>query len=113
MYFSHLRVNEECDILTCQRMCLQIGVALRIFSSPAFWMELILVYIVTFSLRYCERALRWLFFPNDDMILAEAEAAAAAAACRRRKAPSARDIQMGSHHGANHDRVDRDAPCMA
>jgi len=99
-------------------VCGQIGVALRIFSSPSFWMELILVYIVTFSLRYCERALRWLFFPNDDMILAEAEAVdaarAAAAARRRRKAPpSSRDIQMGSGRGASHDRADRDAPCMA
>lgn len=36
-------------------------------------MELILVYIITFSLRYVERAARWLFYPNDDMILAEWE----------------------------------------
>jgi hypothetical protein len=53
----------------------QVGVALKMFSRVPFWMDLILVYIITFSLRYLERAVRWLFFPSDDLILAEWEAA--------------------------------------
>ncbi|BDA48078.1 probable phospholipid-transporting ATPase 7 [Coccomyxa sp. Obi] len=86
-----------------------IGVALRIFSTPGFWMELVAVYIITFSLRYMERAVRWLFFPNDDMILAEVEAAAAA---RRRKA--SKTPQRGANNGeCNDSDIDRDAPCMA
>ena len=43
--------------------------AYKIFSEPNFWLELLLVYCCTFSLRYLERAARWLFYPNDNMIL--------------------------------------------
>ena len=77
------------------------------------------MYIVTFSLRYMERAVRWLFFPNDDMVLAEVEAAAdarSAAAARHRKGSK-------SHHEdacrrANNGKpsvsdADHDAPSMA
>ena len=35
--------------------------------------ELFIVWLITFSLRYAERSVRWLFFPNDTMILAESE----------------------------------------
>lgn len=105
-----------CDLLA---LCIQIGVALRIFSSPGFWMELIAVYIITFSLRYMERAVRWLFFPNDDMILAEVEAAAdarSAAAARGRKSP--KSLEMGARHRANKGKpddsdIDHNATCMA
>ena len=31
------------------------------------------MYLITFSLRFAERSARWLFFPNDDMVLAERE----------------------------------------
>ena len=53
----------------------QIGVAMKAFSQPNFWMELILIYIVTFSARFLERSVRWLFAPNDSMLLFEIEAA--------------------------------------
>jgi hypothetical protein len=43
--------------------------AYKIFSEPHFWLELLLVYVLTFSLRFLERAARWLFYPNDNMIL--------------------------------------------
>lgn len=48
---------------------------MKAFSQPNFWMQLILIYIVTFSARFLERAVRWLFFPNDSMLLFEIEAA--------------------------------------
>jgi len=53
----------------------QIGVAVKAFSQPNFWMELILIYVVTFSARFLERSVRWLFMPNDSMLLFEIEAA--------------------------------------
>lgn len=86
--------------------------AVRIFSTPMFWMELIIVYIITFSVRYLERSVRWLFFPNDDMILAEVEAAQAAAAAppwRRRS----KNVQMGACRNDHGSDEDHDAPCMA
>ncbi len=54
---------------------MQIGVAVKAFSQPNFWMELILIYVVTFSARFLERSVRWLFAPNDSMLLFEIEAA--------------------------------------
>ena len=54
---------------------MQIGVAMKAFSQPNFWLELILIYIVTFSARFLERSVRWLFAPNDSMLLFEIEAA--------------------------------------
>ena len=53
---------------------LQVGMAYEIFSQPKFWLELLLVYACTFSLRYLERAARWLCYPNDNMILVRREA---------------------------------------
>ena len=55
-------------------MHVQIGVAIKAFAQPNFWVELILIYIVTFSARFLERSLRWLFAPNDSMLLFEIEA---------------------------------------
>ena len=49
--------------------------AVKAFSQPNFWMELILIYVVTFSARFLERSVRWLFMPNDSMLLFEIEAA--------------------------------------
>ena len=104
-----LAVWMRCIVILVYGPSTQIGVAVRIFSTPGFWMELILVYIVTFSVRYLERAVRWLFFPNDDMILAEVEAAQAASAAPRRRH---RHVQMGLRRARNADE-DHDAPCMA
>jgi len=41
--------------------------------TPRFWLQIVMVYFITFSLRFCERAARWLFYPNDSMVLAELE----------------------------------------
>ena len=71
----------------------QIGVAVKAFSQPNFWVELILIYLITFSARFLERSLRWLFAPNDSMLLCEIEAAreqqAQREAAARRKAGGA------------------------
>ncbi len=40
-------------------------------ATPAFWIQVLLIYIITFSVRFAERACRWLFHPNDTMVLAE------------------------------------------
>ena len=53
--------------------CAQIGVGQTLMATPRFWLQLLLVYIIAFSLRVVERAARWLFFPNDNMVLAEIE----------------------------------------
>ena len=47
----------------------QVGMAYKIFSEPFCWFDLILIYLLTFSIRYAERSARWLFYPNDNMIL--------------------------------------------
>ena len=70
-------------------VCAQVGVAMKAFSQPNFWMELILIYIVTFSARFLERSLRWLFAPNDSMLLFEIEAAREEKARRGGAAPPA------------------------
>ena len=41
--------------------------------TPRLWLQIVMVYFITFSLRLCERAARWLFCPNDSMVLAELE----------------------------------------
>ena len=56
-----------------QRARAQIGVGQTLMATPRFWLQILLVYIVAFSLRVVERAARWLFFPNDNMVLAEIE----------------------------------------
>lgn len=55
------------------RAGLQIGTGRALLGAPIFWVEVLLVYLITFSLRFAERSARWLFFPNDDMVLAERE----------------------------------------
>jgi len=42
-----------------------------LMATPAFWIQVLLIYIITFSVRFAERACRWLFHPNDTMVLAE------------------------------------------
>ncbi|KAK9806980.1 hypothetical protein WJX72_009386 [[Myrmecia] bisecta] len=49
------------------------GANMRILASGIFWLELVVVYITTFGSRYLERSIKWLWFPNDSMILAERE----------------------------------------
>ncbi len=56
-----------------ERAGAQIGTGRALLGAPIFWVEVLLVYLVTFSLRFAERSARWLFFPNDDMVLAERE----------------------------------------
>jgi Phospholipid-translocating P-type ATPase C-terminal len=52
----------------------QSGVGVNLLSAPLFWMQLLLIYTLTFSTRVAERGFVWLFRPRDDMILAEMEA---------------------------------------
>ena len=86
----------------------QIGVAVKAFSQPNFWLELILIYLVTFSARFLERSLRWLFAPNDSMLLFEIEATReqqarreAAAGRRAKGAPKAHEQEMQPLHKDN------------
>eukprot|EP00891_Asterochloris_glomerata_P000836 jgi/Astpho2/836/Aster-00685 len=51
----------------------QYGVAQTVFKAPTFWFCLIVVYICCFGHRYLERAVVWLFNPQDNMILQEIE----------------------------------------
>ena len=82
--------------------------AVKAFSQPNFWVELILIYLVTFSARFLERSLRWLFAPNDSMLLVEIEVtreqqAKREAAARRqaRGAPKASEQEMQPLHKDN------------
>lgn len=54
----------------------QSGVGVNLLSSSLFWMQLLLIYALTFSSRLAERGCVWLFRPRDDMVLAEMEAVA-------------------------------------
>ena len=45
----------------------------NLLRSPLFWLQLALVYAVTFSCRLAEHGGGWVFRPRDDMILAERE----------------------------------------
>jgi hypothetical protein len=72
----------------------QIGVAIKAFSQPNFWMELILIYIVSFSVRFLERSQRWLFAPNDSMLLFEIEA------MREREQEGAKQAAVAQHASA-------------
>ena len=51
----------------------QFGVGINVMRTPYFWISLITVYSVTFSIRYFERSTKWLFRPDDNMIRAELE----------------------------------------
>ncbi len=61
------------NLVPKERTGAQIGTGRALLGAPIFWAEVLLVYLVTFSLRFAERSARWLFFPNDDMVLAERE----------------------------------------
>jgi magnesium-transporting ATPase (P-type) len=51
----------------------QYGVFVRVAKSPTFWFCQIVVYILCFGHRFLERAIVWLFRPQDHMILMEME----------------------------------------
>ena len=69
-------------------------------------MELILIYAVTFSARFLERSLRWIFAPSDSMLLCEIEAVREAKAKREAGAATQRraPLQMKPLH--------KDSGCM-
>ncbi len=52
----------------------QWGVGENVFRSPTFWFVQITVACTCFGHRYLERAVVWLFHPQDNMILEEIEA---------------------------------------
>jgi len=54
----------------------QAGVGVNLLSAPLFWLQLALIYLLTFSSRLAERGVVWLYRPRDDMVLAEMEAVA-------------------------------------
>eukprot|EP00210_Caulerpa_lentillifera_P001725 g1657.t1 len=51
----------------------QYGIAEDLFSTPIFWLTILAVYLITFGHRYFIRTTKWLFRPDDNMILAEYE----------------------------------------
>lgn len=51
----------------------QYGIAEDVFSTAIFWLVIFGVYSITFGHRYFMRATKWLFRPDDNMILAEFE----------------------------------------
>lgn len=50
-----------------------VGVAEEVMSSPVFWFVIIICYSLTFGSRLTEKTIQWVFYPHDDMILAEKE----------------------------------------
>lgn len=51
----------------------QIGIGVTLFSTPTFWLSILLVYIITCSYRVIERGIHHLHNPTDIDILAENE----------------------------------------
>eukprot|EP00210_Caulerpa_lentillifera_P001750 g1680.t1 len=51
----------------------QYGIAEDVFSTAIFWLVIFGVYSITFGHRYFIRTTKWLFRPDDNMILAEYE----------------------------------------
>ena len=51
----------------------QWGVGVTLFSTATFWLSILLVYIITSSLRIGERAIHSIWMPTDTEILAEHE----------------------------------------
>jgi Phospholipid-translocating P-type ATPase C-terminal len=49
------------------------GVAVNVMTTRFFWISVVTVYAMTFSIRYFERSVKWLFRPDDSMIIAELE----------------------------------------
>ena len=69
------------------------GVGENIMTTPFFWISLISVYSTTFSIRYLERATKWLFRPDDNMIRAELEVPPLFLLCLCRCATSAPPLE--------------------
>jgi hypothetical protein len=70
MSFLSSGTNSDFDF---DMVWLQLGIGNYLLSAPMFWLEIILVYAITYGVRFMERSCRWLWEPNDDMILAEME----------------------------------------
>eukprot|EP00803_Ostreobium_quekettii_P002905 evm.model.scf_903.4 EVM.evm.TU.scf_903.4 scf_903:32108-44084(+) len=51
----------------------QFGTAANLFSTATFWLTILGVYAVTFGYRYLNRTYKWLYHPDDNMIVAEFE----------------------------------------
>ena len=51
----------------------QYGIGSYLLGNATFWFSLLLVYIITGSLRVIEKAIHQVWFPNDVEILAEYE----------------------------------------
>jgi len=47
------------------------GIAEEIFSSPAFWLQILLCYLIAFGVRFVDRAVKIHLFPEDYDVLAE------------------------------------------
>jgi hypothetical protein len=50
-----------------------VGVSEEVLSSPAFWLVIMVCYLLCFGMRFAERTWVWVFRPHDSMILAERE----------------------------------------
>lgn len=51
----------------------QYGIGIYLLGNASFWFSILLVYIITASLRIAEKAIHQLWRPNDVEILAEHE----------------------------------------
>lgn len=51
----------------------QYGIGNYLLGSATFWLSIVLVYLITLSLRVAERAIHSIWFPTDLEILAEHE----------------------------------------
>lgn len=51
----------------------QFGVAENLFATSSFWLTIVAVYAATFGYRYLSRTIKWLYYPDDNMIIAEFE----------------------------------------
>ena len=47
--------------------------SIAVFQTAQFWLTLLLVCSINFTYRHTYRSLKWLYWPDDDMILAEME----------------------------------------
>lgn len=51
-----------------------VGTAEHVLGTPLFWFVIFVCYAITFGSRLIEKTIQWVFYPHDDMILAEKEA---------------------------------------
>jgi len=51
----------------------QAGMSNQIFSSAAAWLQVLLVVLLSVGLRFGEKGMKAIFFPDDVMVLAESE----------------------------------------